>query len=63
MEMCFRMVWLQGRSLEEIERFFNGDKNAGNQHVDGAGTGGALVKISSLLALLFVGATLLFSNL
>ncbi|EDQ86863.1 uncharacterized protein MONBRDRAFT_10586 [Monosiga brevicollis MX1] len=52
----------KGRSLEEIERFFAGDKTAGNQHIDGAGTGGFLVKIASCCALLYVGIILLASN-
>lgn len=49
--------------MEELERFFAGDKHAANQQIDGAGTGGALVKVASLIALFYVGLNLLLSNL
>eukprot|EP00730_Choanoeca_flexa_P017114 TRINITY_DN8198_c0_g1_i3.p1 TRINITY_DN8198_c0_g1~~TRINITY_DN8198_c0_g1_i3.p1 ORF type:complete len:505 (+),score=112.64 TRINITY_DN8198_c0_g1_i3:113-1627(+) len=60
--VLFYVPETKGRSLEELERFFNGDKTAGNQHIDGAGTGGALVKFVSCLGLLYLGGVLMVAN-
>eukprot|EP00049_Salpingoeca_infusionum_P022433 m.6721 g.6721 ORF g.6721 m.6721 type:complete len:509 (-) comp5184_c0_seq1:329-1855(-) len=53
----------KGRSLEDIVRFFQGDKTAGNQSVDGAGTGGSLVQLASLLAVLYIGVLLFVTSI
>eukprot|EP00045_Choanoeca_perplexa_P007224 m.63910 g.63910 ORF g.63910 m.63910 type:complete len:503 (+) comp13983_c0_seq1:423-1931(+) len=60
--VLFYVPETKGRSLEELERFFNGDKSAGNQHIDGAGTGGSIVKVAACLGMLYVGIVLIISN-
>eukprot|EP00055_Hartaetosiga_balthica_P016704 m.106628 g.106628 ORF g.106628 m.106628 type:complete len:565 (-) comp9158_c1_seq5:1908-3602(-) len=51
----------KGRTLEQIEGYFAG-KPSPDQARDGAGTGGALVKLTTLLAVLFIGVCLFVSS-
>ena len=49
----------QGRTLEQIEAFFNGDRSA----CDGGGQGTDLVKITGLTLMLIVGLIVMGTSL
>jgi len=46
-----------------MEQYFRGDAGAAQQGRDGAGTGGDIFKLAGLLALLFVGLSVLLTSI